>query len=140
VKKTFQASYLGKPIELPLVTPLVQPEEHPSELSLSPNPANGAHSDKGKRSSSSSSSPKRRGVPHVYHDYSKVPDMSDYSRKKTGGVTQPFPEKLMEMLTRESNMQQVVGWLPHGRAFIVRKPKAFTEDIMPKYFRQSKSE
>jgi len=31
-----------------------------------------------------------------------------------------------------------VGWLPHGRAFIVRKPKQFTTEIMPKYFRQTK--
>lgn len=79
-----------------------------------------------------------RGVPHVYHDFSSVPDSSGYVRKKTGGVTQPFPEKLHELLEKEStedfreNVHATVGWLPHGRAFLVRKPKEFTRDVMPK--------
>ena len=77
--------------------------------------------------------------PHIYHDYSNLPDTAGYVRKKTGGVSQPFPEKLMDMLTmEETHKSTVVSWLPHGRAFIVRKPKVFTEDIMPKYFRQTK--
>ncbi|CAB9511386.1 Heat stress transcription factor [Seminavis robusta] len=85
-----------------------------------------------------------RGVPHVYHDFASVPDSVGYVRKKTGGVTQPFPEKLHELLEKEStpgfreNVHAIVGWLPHGRAFLVRKPKEFTRDIMPKYFRQTK--
>jgi hypothetical protein len=56
-------------------------------------------------------------------------------RKKTGGVTQPFPEKLHEMLDSETSpaAQAVVSWLPHGRAFVVRKPKEFTSKIMPTY-------
>jgi hypothetical protein len=76
----------------------------------------------------------KRGVPHVYHDYSQTSDMPGYVRKKTGGVTQPFPEKLHEMLDTEtdSDAQSIVSWLPHGRAFIVRKPKVFTKEIMPK--------
>lgn len=81
------------------------------------------------------------GVPHVYHDYSQVLlDDASYIRKKTGGVTQPFPEKLLEMLSAVdgSNEMDIVSWLPHGRAFIVRKPKEFTEIIMPKYFKQTK--
>jgi len=83
--------------------------------------------------------PRLRPQPHVYHDYSNVPDNSGFVRKKTGGVTQPFPEKLMGMLDEEGiNTPSVVSWLPHGRAFIVRRPKAFTSEIMPKYFRQSK--
>jgi HSF-type DNA-binding len=72
----------------------------------------------------------------VYHDYSQIPDMEGYIRKKTGGVTQPFPEKLHEMLSavdQEDSERTVVGWLPHGRAFIVRKPKLFTSTLMPKY-------
>jgi len=77
---------------------------------------------------------------YVYHDYSSVPDTIGYVRKKTGGVTQPFPEKLMEMLTREEGtmISPVVSWLCHGRAFIVLKPKEFTKTIMPKYFKQTK--
>ena len=79
---------------------------------------------------------------HVYHDYALVPDPASAiasTRKKTGGVSQPFPEKLMTMLDRESiSHPDIISWLPHGRAFLVRKPKIFTTEIMPDYFRQSK--
>ena len=47
-----------------------------------------------------------------------------------------FPDKLHEMLLNESSddpASAIVSWLPHGRAFIVRKPKEFTTEIMPKY-------
>ena len=74
---------------------------------------------------------RKRGVPHVYRDYSSIPDTAGYVRKKTGGVTQPFPEKLHELLERE-NEPTVIAWLPHGRAFLVRKPKEFTNYVMPK--------
>jgi hypothetical protein len=45
---------------------------------------------------------------------------------------------LHELLTKETGSEDVVGWLPHGRAFIVRKPKAFTSTIMGRYFNQTK--
>ena len=73
----------------------------------------------------------KKGVPHVYHDYSNVPDVVGVVRKKTGGVTQPFPEKLHTMLNNDDD-PSIVGWLPHGRAFLVRKPSEFTNTIMPK--------
>lgn len=73
----------------------------------------------------------KKGVPHVYHDYSNVPDVAGVVRKKTGGVTQPFPEKLHTMLDNDDD-PSVVGWLAHGRAFLVRKPADFTAQIMPK--------
>ncbi|KAL7523009.1 hypothetical protein ACHAWF_000313 [Thalassiosira exigua] len=45
----------------------------------------------------------------------------------------------MDMLDRETLLHpDAVSWLPHGRAFIVRKPKVFTSDVMGGYFRQSK--
>lgn len=86
-------------------------------------------------STGSTPRPNKKGIPHIYHDYSQVPDASGYVRKKTGGVTQPFPEKLHEMLHAIENDQDarpVVSWLSHGRAFIVHKPKEFTKEIMPK--------
>lgn len=81
----------------------------------------------------STSSGSKRGIPHIYHDYSNIPDAIGYIRKKTGGVTQPFPEKLHEMLEAvEGDSRRIVYWLPHGRAFLVEKPKEFTSEIMPK--------
>jgi hypothetical protein len=109
---------------LPLVTPPTAPQQHPL-----PPPSPTSDENGNKKS-------KRAGVPHIYHDYSAVPDSLGYVRKKTGGVTQPFPEKLMEMLSKETDCPSIVGWLPHGRAFIVRKPKAFTSEIMPKVILQ----
>jgi hypothetical protein len=113
---------------LPHVTPPTQPQQNPPPLSpqqQKPSPI------------SPQSEEKRRGVPHAYHDYAHVPDSSGFVRKRTGGVTQPFPDKLHEMLS-EDDAPGIVGWLPHGRAFLVRNPRAFTEQVMPKYFRQSK--
>lgn len=37
---------------------------------------------------------RKRGIPHVYRDFSSIPDLAGFVRKKTGGVTQPFPEKV----------------------------------------------
>jgi len=84
---------------------------------------------------------KGKPLPHVYRDFSTVPDSAGFVRKKTGGVSQPFPEKLYIMLEAESQrpaQSNIVSWLPHGRAFIVHKPKQFTQDVMPIFFRQSK--
>jgi len=49
-------------------------------------------------------------------------------------TAQPFPEKLHEMLdaVEGTELTSIVSWLPHGRAFLVRKPKEFTDKIMPK--------
>eukprot|EP00547_Thalassionema_nitzschioides_P016336 CAMPEP_0194253940 /NCGR_PEP_ID=MMETSP0158-20130606/30970_1 /TAXON_ID=33649 /ORGANISM="Thalassionema nitzschioides, Strain L26-B" /LENGTH=464 /DNA_ID=CAMNT_0038991797 /DNA_START=166 /DNA_END=1563 /DNA_ORIENTATION=+ len=124
---TAVSAYPGTNYTTPLVTPPTAPQQNPPPLS--PSCSDGDQDSKSK---------KKRGVPHVYHDYSTVPDAIGFVRKKTGGVTQPFPEKLMEMLSKETDNPSVVGWLPHGRAFIVRKPKLFTSEVMPKYFRQSK--
>ena len=75
--------------------------------------------------------PTKKGVPHIYHDHSNVPDIVGVVRKKTGGVTKPFPEKLHEMLDNDDD-PSIVSWLPHGRAFLVRKSAEFTAQIMPK--------
>ena len=86
-----------------------------------------------------SNKPRPLPVKHVYHDYASAPTPIDLPRKKTGGVSQPFPDKLMTMLDRETAAcPDVISWCPHGRAFIVKKPKVFTAEVMTKYFRQSK--
>jgi hypothetical protein len=115
-------------------SPPIAAAASPTTLSVgSPSSRTSSHGN----SSPTSKTVRKRGVPHIYRDFTAVPDMAGYVRKKTGGVTQPFPEKLHEMLDNV-NEPNVVGWLPHGRAFIVRKPKEFTSRIMPKFFRQTK--
>ena len=50
-----------------------------------------------------------------------------------GGVAIPFPEKLHYMLSQmeKNGTSHIVNWQPHGRCFVVHKPKEFVEDIMP---------
>lgn len=57
-----------------------------------------------------------------------------------GGVTAPFPLKLHRLLetAEKEQVSDIVSWLPHGRAFIVRKSKEFVSQVLPKVFKQSK--
>jgi len=51
-----------------------------------------------------------------------------------------FPMKLHEALTQIENdgLDSIVGWLPHGRSFMIHKPKEFEDYILPKYFTMTK--
>lgn len=51
-----------------------------------------------------------------------------------------FPFKLVQLLedaTNEGN-DDIVSWLPHGKAFKVHKPDQFEAKLMKRYFRQTK--
>ena len=43
----------------------------------------------------------------------------------------------MEVLDR-GDMDNVISWMPHGRAFLVKEPKVFAVVMLPQYFKQSK--
>ena len=83
-------------------------------------------------------------VVHDYHDHSNelapafAPTVVD-SCSARGGVATPFPFKLHEMLSRveDDGFADIVSWQPHGRCFVVHKPKQFVE-ILPRYFALSK--
>lgn len=113
---------------------------------------NKPHSKKSRmaKSAPSPTSAERHKVLHNYHDHAQVTlpsqievDTKDsYDKRKgpRGGVTVPFPTKLHVMLSKveESGLSHVVSWQPHGRCFVVHKPKVFVAEVMPAYFRQSK--
>lgn len=81
-------------------------------------------------------------VQHDYHDHANdyCPAPSSVKHKAKGGVIIPFPVKLHSMLDaiEADGYAHVVSWQPHGRCFLVHKPKEFVGHIMPKYFKQSK--
>ena len=54
----------------------------------------------------------------------------------TGGVTHPFPEKLMKIL--ETADPVIIGWKSHGRCFRVNDVSLFVESIMKEQFTHTK--
>ena len=50
-----------------------------------------------------------------------------------GGVSEPFPVKLYEMLVgvEQSGDTHIVSWRNHGRCFHIECPRSFVRDIMP---------
>lgn len=79
-------------------------------------------------------------VQHNYHDHAND-NRADYQEEHParGGVVTPFPLKLHEMLdaAAANNLEDVVSWQPHGRCFVVHKPKEFVS-MLPQYFKLSK--
>ncbi|GMI32715.1 hypothetical protein TeGR_g9607 [Tetraparma gracilis] len=75
-------------------------------------------------------------LPYVDHLYDEVDEEEETKRKNTGGVTCPFPEKLLSLLSVAP--AEIIGWLPHGRAFKIRNVRQFTESTMPTHFKHTK--
>jgi len=86
----------------------------------------------------------RHFVVHNYHDHAHDVPENDLQEvppsKRRGGVSMSFPIKLHAILDQveEDGLSHVISWQPHGRCFLIHKPKEFTDYVMPKYFRQSK--
>jgi hypothetical protein len=64
--------------------------------------------------------------------------MSHPERKEKDGEEEEddskiFPQRLMEILS-DPRSQESICWLPHGRAFAVRKRDLFSELVLPRYF------
>jgi HSF-type DNA-binding len=72
---------------------------------------------------------------HSYHDHSQDVHV-DFSPPANNPS---FPVKLHEMLikTELDELQSVVSWMPHGRAFVVHSPAEF-KSLLPNYFKLSK--
>ncbi|GMI04497.1 hypothetical protein TrVE_jg11776 [Triparma verrucosa] len=77
-------------------------------------------------------------IDETYHDHlhDDIEDDEAFRRKNTGGVTNPFPEKLMEMLAEADPIY--IGWLSHGRGFKIRDQKGFVDNVMQLHFKHTK--
>eukprot|EP00551_Chaetoceros_affinis_P008220 CAMPEP_0203664038 /NCGR_PEP_ID=MMETSP0090-20130426/1533_1 /ASSEMBLY_ACC=CAM_ASM_001088 /TAXON_ID=426623 /ORGANISM="Chaetoceros affinis, Strain CCMP159" /LENGTH=442 /DNA_ID=CAMNT_0050527141 /DNA_START=61 /DNA_END=1389 /DNA_ORIENTATION=- len=60
-----------------------------------------------------------------------------YREDSVGGT---FPIKLQIVLkvVEKIGQQHIVSWLPHGRAFMIHRPREFEDEVMGKYFKQTK--
>ena len=87
----------------------------------------------------------RHRVKHDYHDYARVvtvpnPLETEMEAKASGGVNNPFPTILHKLLseTDATGVSEIISWQPHGRSFLIHKPKEFVKDVVPQYFKHSK--
>jgi hypothetical protein len=86
----------------------------------------------------------RHFVVHNYHDHADDEPENDYQEapqpRRRGGVSMSFPMKLHAILDQveADGLAHVISWQPHGRCFVIREAKEFTDHVMPKYFRQTK--
>jgi hypothetical protein len=79
---------------------------------------------------------------YVYRDFSRVPP--DEGETVLGAIVnsisnpssikhQKLPIKL-DALLRDTELSEIIGWLPHGRAWRILKPKLFVKEVLTKYF------
>lgn len=86
-----------------------------------------------------------------YHDYGHVreedvaatqsADMADdeptahHHAKTSRGQDKKFPAMLHYILSEleTEGKSDIMGWMPHGRSFIVRDQKRMESEILPKY-------
>jgi len=75
----------------------------------------------------------RTKVDHSYVDYSLGREKLGLADTK-GSKKGVFPKKLMNILGHQE-LTHVIGWCPHGRAFIVRDVSKFERLVLPRFFK-----
>jgi hypothetical protein len=90
----------------------------------------------------------RHFVVHNYHDHAADEDHEtdddqqeeEQGQRRKGGVAISFPLKLHAVLDQveADGLAHIISWRPHGRCFLIHKPKEFVDNVMPNYFRQTK--
>lgn len=84
----------------------------------------------------------RHFVVHNYHDHAndQEGDGQTEPTDRRGGISISFPIKLHNILDQveADGLSHIIAWQPHGRCFVIHKPKEFADHVMPAYFRQTK--
>mmetsp|Transcript_11250 Transcript_11250/g.24326 ORF Transcript_11250/g.24326 Transcript_11250/m.24326 type:complete len:561 (-) Transcript_11250:317-1999(-) len=70
-------------------------------------------------------------------DGKKATTGDEKSKQFNEEIPLTFPQRLMELLDSEES-NDIIGWLPHGRGFLIYQKRRFAADILPKHFKQSK--
>lgn len=91
------------------------------------------------RASKTAKQHNRHFVQHDYHDHAAElavasMDIAPVVVRQRGGVTTPFPMKLHQVLEQVEvdGFADTISWQPHGRCFVIHKPKRFVQDVMPR--------
>ena len=85
---------------------------------------------------------KRNGSLPNAADKDSVDHIEDHKHhlSNLAGSRLPFPLKLYQMLedAEDQGKIHIVSWLPLGNGFVIHKPEALTDELLPLYFRQTK--
>lgn len=73
---------------------------------------------------------------HHHHRQSLHPSTVHYDESWLS-PTASFPQKLFAMSMAEFENAYSVEWCAGGAAFRVRDPEAFSDDVLPKYFKRT---
>ena len=79
------------------------------------------------------------GPSATYRDYSNELPESEGSKttRIQKDTSHTFPMKLHTILSNPE-FQDIIAWLPHGRAWRILQHKAFEERVIPLYFRHGR--
>ena len=68
-----------------------------------------------------------------YRDYSRVEDPDPCQHLTPPGRVPNFVAKMHAILSR-ADLVDIIGWLPHGRSWMILNPKKFEKEVLPVYF------
>ena len=85
-------------------------------------------------------------IPYTDRSNSIIETLTDSDKKmlrlyeENAVIGGPFPVKLQIILkvTEILGQQHIISWLPHGRSFMIHRPREFEEKIMGEFFKQTK--
>lgn len=96
------------------------------------------HSENGDNEDDSKSQPKKASNEAVVPK-KEAPAEGSGEEEGTPTAIKTFPEKLMDMLDNE-DVQDAITWLPGGKSFSIINPNKFTDNVLPRFFKQAKFE
>lgn len=74
---------------------------------------------------------------YYYQDFSNESDSDPSVPLTAPGRVPNFPAKMHAILSRD-DLSEIIGWMPHGRAWKVFKPREFEVLVLPTYFEHAK--
>uniref|UniRef100_A0A7S1BV91 HSF-type DNA-binding domain-containing protein n=1 Tax=Corethron hystrix TaxID=216773 RepID=A0A7S1BV91_9STRA len=89
----------------------------------------------------SSYPPKREVVQHPYTDYREEETFKDQEKspRKGSNERENFPLKLHDALSLYTDIDDMICWVDHGRAFVIKKDwKRLEEEFLCRIFSHSK--